>query len=98
MLKLATLDIAGSEAVPDCIPASIKHLSSQQSIADTARKRLQCSAHPGIHHIQCQYDQGVLALRGRVVSYYHKQIAQEAVRNLRGVYRILNLVEVITVG
>jgi hypothetical protein len=65
-------------------------------IAETAQERLRASAYPGVRSLECDHDHGVLVLRGRVSSYYHKQLAQEAVRNVGGVKVILNAVEVVT--
>lgn len=39
-------------------------------------------------------DEGRVILRGAVASYYHKQMAQEALRRLDGVSQIDNLLEV----
>uniref|UniRef100_A0A7C4LJV6 BON domain-containing protein n=1 Tax=Schlesneria paludicola TaxID=360056 RepID=A0A7C4LJV6_9PLAN len=36
------------------------------------------------------HDDGVVVLTGRVRSYYHKQLAQEALRRLTGIGRIHN--------
>jgi len=37
---------------------------------------------------------GVVVLEGRVETFYHKQVAQELLRKLDGVERIVNLLEV----
>jgi osmotically-inducible protein OsmY len=42
----------------------------------------------------CENHEGVLVLRGRVSSFYEKQLAQEAVRKLDGVDQIVNQIEV----
>ncbi|MCC6512150.1 MAG: BON domain-containing protein [Pirellulaceae bacterium] len=39
-------------------------------------------------------EQGVVVLQGRVETFYHKQVAQELLRKLDGVERIVNLLEV----
>jgi len=44
--------------------------------------------------VSCECDHGVLVLRGRVSSYYHKQVAQEAVAGLDGVAQVVNEIEV----
>jgi len=46
--------------------------------------------------IACEYHDGTLIMRGRVSSYYEKQLAQEAVRTLEGVEQIVNRIEVVT--
>ena len=45
--------------------------------------------------ITCEYCNGVLFLRGRLPSFYEKQVAQEAVRTLEGVAQIVNQIEVV---
>lgn len=67
-----------------------------QRVAETARvclhKRLTAvAATPS-----CEFRDGVLTLRGRATSYYNKQVAQEAVRELDGVAIVVNEIEVIT--
>ena len=39
-------------------------------------------------------DEGVVVLHGRVDTFYHKQVAQEVLRKISGVERIVNLLEV----
>jgi osmotically-inducible protein OsmY len=95
MLDRATLEVAGIERLTRCSPSSTKKHSHHPSIAEVADEQLQGSAYHGVHHVQCLYQHGILILSGRVPSLHHKQIAQEAVRNLSGVNEILNMVEVI---
>ncbi len=65
------------------------------AVADAARQQLRASTCPSVRNVRCEHHEGVLVLRGRVSSYYHKQMAQEAVRRLRGVEEICNVVEVV---
>jgi len=44
--------------------------------------------------VSCEYEQGVLLLRGRLATYYQKQVAQEAVKGLYGVVQVVNNIEV----
>ena len=78
--------------------AEVKVATSSDSyktcIASAARVKLRASAYPSVHNIQCEYHEGVLVLRGRVASYFHKQLAQETVRGVAGVGEIINVVEV----
>ena len=59
-----------------------------------ARERLRRSSHPALWTVSCEFDQGVLHLRGRLSSFYHKQLAQEAVAHLSGVTKVVNEVAV----
>ena len=48
-----------------------------------------------LHHVTCEFHEGILTLRGSVSSFYMKQLAQTVVRSLDGVERLLNRVEVV---
>jgi len=63
-------------------------------IAEIAEARLSASSHPALKNVFCKYDNGVLVLRGRLNSFFHTQLAQEAVRTIKGVERIVNKIEV----
>jgi osmotically-inducible protein OsmY len=52
------------------------------------------SGHQFGRQIQSSHDHGVVVLQGRVETYYHKQMAQEMLRRLDGVARVVNLLEV----
>lgn len=64
-------------------------------VADAARRRLRQSGYPALHEIECQHHEGIVFLRGRVRSYYLKQVAQEAIRCVAGVEQIINDIEVV---
>jgi osmotically-inducible protein OsmY len=55
-----------------------------------ARKRLAKTGYRLLGSVRCQFDDGTLTLHGRVPSYYHKQVAQEAIRNVTDVATIVN--------
>ncbi|HID75211.1 MAG TPA: BON domain-containing protein [Planctomycetaceae bacterium] len=63
-------------------------------ILATAKGRLQTHPYWSIRGIMCRYDHGSLFLDGRVPSFFHKQLAQEAVANIEGVHRVINRIEV----
>ena len=44
--------------------------------------------------IRLEYREGIMFLRGHLPSFYQKQLAQEAIRNLDGVQQIVNGIEV----
>ena len=48
------------------------------------------SAHPALRKVFCKCDNGVLVLRGRLNSYFRMQLAQESVRKVKGVERVVN--------
>jgi osmotically-inducible protein OsmY len=63
-------------------------------ITEIARAVLQQSAYTEIRELSCDFNGGVLTLRGRVPTYYLKQVAQEAVADVPGVIEVCNGVEV----
>ena len=67
---------------------------SFREVARAAKDRLQSSPHPHVRAVSCEYDQGVLFLRGRVPSFYDKQVAQETVARVDGVAQVVNETEV----
>jgi osmotically-inducible protein OsmY len=64
-------------------------------IATIAEARLGASSHPALRKVLCKCDNGVLVLRGRLNSFFHTQLAQETVRKVHGVERIVNQIEVV---
>lgn len=70
--------------------------SSSHELARAARKRLKSAFYASIRGLTCECDDlGVLYLRGRLSSYYQKQLAQEAVSDLPGIVGIVNQTEVV---
>ena len=65
-------------------------------IAAIAEARLMASAHPALRKVFCKCDNGVLVLRGRLNSFFHMQLAQETVRKVEGVERVVNQIEVVS--
>ena len=65
------------------------------SIEDLAQGRLQASPYLSIRRIFCMYDEGMLILRGRLPSFFHKQLAQASVADIEGVKQVVNQIEVL---
>ena len=65
------------------------------SITEIAEGRFQSSSYPCLRKISCVDHGGVLILRGRVSSFFHKQIAQTLVGDIEGVKEVINQIEVI---
>jgi osmotically-inducible protein OsmY len=63
-------------------------------VVKAAQEQLQASGYSDLRSITCEFREGVVVLRGRVTSFYLKQLAQETVRPLVGARAILNAVEV----
>ena len=60
-----------------------------------AQRRLEQCGYEALKHIACRFRRGTMTLRGTVPMYFHKQLAQEAVRDLRHVDVIVNDIKVL---
>ncbi len=74
------------------VDQDVDHLSWQ--VVKIAQECLQRSDHRDLRTISCHFDDGVLYLRGHLPSFYYKQLAQEAVRDVIGVRQAVNEIEV----
>jgi hypothetical protein len=70
--------------------------SEKEVMENRASSRLQRSLYPEVRRVACEFHEGMLNLRGRVSSFYLKQVAQTAVLEMDGVDEINNLLEVVT--
>ena len=80
-------------------PRTVSDAASQRpSLEESARRRLaeMCSYAFCFNQVTFRYVQGVLVLRGRLPSFYLKQVLQTLLRDLEGVERIDNQVEVVS--
>ena len=68
--------------------------SQDDAIVLEARQRLCSRGFNELCRIECECEDGMLTLRGRLSSFYLKQLAQEALRPLRGMKVIVNSIEV----
>jgi osmotically-inducible protein OsmY len=62
------------------------------NVERAATSRLERTAYGALKAVKCRFRQGTLLLNGSVPTYFHKQLAQESVRGLRGVTEIKNQV------
>jgi TPR repeat protein len=60
-----------------------------------AKERLHLAPYMSVRDVSCEYDDGVLILRGQVSTFFEKQLAQEAVAKLDGVQQVASQVEVV---
>jgi osmotically-inducible protein OsmY len=68
--------------------------SSSAKIEKDAKRRLLKSSYRSVQGVSCDFHEGILVLRGHVSSFFHKQLAQEAVRDVAGVDKVVNVIEV----
>jgi hypothetical protein len=62
---------------------------------ELARRRLSSSGWPSLKHVTCDEREGVLTLRGRVPTWYLKQMAQVLVSQIAGLDEVVNHIEVV---
>jgi hypothetical protein len=65
-----------------------------EDIEGAAKKCLRESPYKVFTWLSCECDHGVLFLRGRLSSFYLKQLAQEAVARIKGIIQVVNEIEV----
>ena len=69
--------------------------SRRAGIGLEAERRLRRSGYLALRDVSCDACAGVVRLRGRLPSYYLKQMAQAVVAEVEGVRRVINLIEVV---
>jgi len=74
--------------------ASERHRFTGTSVEEWAVKRLRTSPYSALKNLSCQYQDGSLVLRGKLASFYLKQLAQVIVAQVAGIERIENCIEV----
>ena len=67
----------------------------REGIIEKAERRLRSNSYLALKNVSCDYQAGVLTLRGCLPTYFLKQMAQTAVDCLEGVQRIVNEIEVV---
>lgn len=65
-----------------------------RAIAHCAQERLRDSSFVSIRRLTCDVHEGMLTLRGRLPSFYTKQVALNLVADVEGVEEITDRVEV----
>ena len=65
------------------------------SLDDKVRIALEQNPHLVGLNLRCVAEQGRVTLQGTVPSHYHKQMAQEALRDVDGIAEISNQLEVV---
>jgi hypothetical protein len=71
-------------------------LTPQASVQEVAERALRSSRYPALKAVSCDYRGGVLVLRGRLPTYYLKQMAQEVVAHQVGkAERLENRIQVV---
>lgn len=96
MSQVATRSAEPAQAsVCRLLPRPLVERSGDGEVIGAAQGRLRSCPYFSLRSLVLEFHEGVLVLRGKVASYYLKQVAQEAVRRVAGVEAIINVVEVI---
>jgi len=82
----------GSAAV--LLPPSPRHVDP----VGQAERALRNSPYLILRNVACEYQEGVLTLRGCLPTYYLKQVAQAVVARVEGVRQVVNDIEVVCTG
>ncbi len=64
------------------------------AIAEVAMQRLRESPYKAMRRVSCNFEHGILFLRGRLFSFHEKQVAQEIVAKVNGVTQVVNEIQV----
>lgn len=71
-----------------------RHSGKPEEVVREAQVCLEQSAYALLRQVLVEFERGVLVLRGTLPTFYHKQLAQEAVRRVDGVTSVINRIEV----
>jgi osmotically-inducible protein OsmY len=81
---------SGTETGPHGHPPG----AERTTIVAEARLRLARSGYAVLGDVRCEFESGVLYLRGHLTSHYLKQVAQATVADFEGAETVVNLIEV----
>ncbi len=73
---------------------TMQHESVRRTPEEVARSILQNSSYQPLRGLKCEFKDGVLKLEGALPNFHMNQLALSALREIEGVVRIDNRVEV----
>lgn len=79
-------------------PLSAEYGEPLPLTSDRVRQVLAKSPYLPLRDLQCDYDAGVVSLRGKVPTFYLKQLAQTLMQRIAGVEQVANRIEVVEPG
>ena len=79
---------------PDRELAAVPVMLPRGSLGLEAERRLWGSGYLALRDVSCEVHAEIARLRGRLPSYYLKQMAQAIVAEIEGVRRVVNLIEI----
>jgi len=69
-------------------------MAPRAPLGDLAAGRLRNNPYPALKYVSCACRDGIVVLRGRVPSFFLKQMATAAVADLPGIQQIVNDIDV----
>ncbi|MEO8269799.1 MAG: BON domain-containing protein [Aureliella sp.] len=70
------------------------HQSASRELLQRVDSAIKGNPHLTRHQVFCQEESGIVILHGRVGSFFQKQMAQESLKRLAGVEKVINELEV----
>lgn len=70
-------------------------MEEKHDVIHQATNRLGQSSHLFLRHLECNVEEGVIFIEGKVPSFYLKQTAQSLVQSIEGVEKVINRLEVV---
>ena len=89
------MSLAREQRSPGHCRRNLASVLTQKKVVEAeAESRLRQSSYREVRCVTCEFHEGVLTLRGRVPTFYLKQVAQSLVLRMEGAEEINNRVEV----
>jgi osmotically-inducible protein OsmY len=79
---------------PSALPSGNATMNQPNTLGDRVHQAISTNPYVRKQHLRTETANGRVVLRGTVASYYQKQMAQEALRDVEGVNDIENMLEV----
>ena len=76
-------------------PTFLMEAQSQNELNHLVEQAISQNPHLKKRELRFETHKGHVVLRGRVATFYQKQMAQEALRNVAGIQKIENALEVV---
>lgn len=76
------------------IPVPTTGFNSADDLLHRVDLAIKQNPHLSRHQVFCQEEQGIVILHGRVSTFFQKQMAQESLKKLEGVEKVINQLEV----
>jgi osmotically-inducible protein OsmY len=76
------------------LPVPAVGFASERDLLHRVDLAIKQNPHLSRHQVFCQEESGIVILHGRVSTFFQKQMAQESLKKLEGVEKVINQLEV----